>query len=212
MAGPGQQAALGADTGEPRVTPARFLALVAFTTLALVGIVMILAREPRGILVGIVISVVGIIGVAKVRVRRSERMSMSEVGQPTVVRSYRGRQQAATGKYQADAVALARYGYRPVSQSWAPGQYRPADFIGAVFLCLFLIGFLIFVAMVLVKPAGTLTVTYGLLEPSALLGSAAQQGSLGLNGALVQLAQARDAGLVSQQEFDAKRSEVLARI
>ena len=45
-------------------------------------------------------------------------------------------------------------------QSWAPGSYSGSDFVLAILLCLLLVGFLIFIYMLSVKPQGTLTVTY----------------------------------------------------
>ena len=42
----------------------------------------------------------------------------------TIIRTYRGKQQAdTTAAFQADAAALAREGYEPTSQSWAQGQW-----------------------------------------------------------------------------------------
>jgi ribosomal protein L40E len=55
---------------------------------------------------------------------------------------------------------MAARGYFPVSQMWAPGQWSTSAFIIALLLCVTVIGILVFIYMVLVKPAGTLTVTY----------------------------------------------------
>ena len=55
---------------------------------------------------------------------------------------------------------MATQGYYPTSQTWAPGSYGCGAFIFALILCLVLIGFLVFVYMLIVKPDGTLTVTY----------------------------------------------------
>jgi hypothetical protein len=62
--------------------------------------------------------------------------------------------------YQADAARLASQGYFPVSQSWAPGSYGCGAFLLALLLCVVLIGILVFVYMLIVKPDGTLSVTY----------------------------------------------------
>jgi hypothetical protein len=62
--------------------------------------------------------------------------------------------------YQADAERLASQGYFPVSQSWAPGSYGCGAFLLALLLCVVLIGILVFVYMIIVKPDGTLSVTY----------------------------------------------------
>ena len=82
--------------------------------------------------------------------------------QQTIVKTYRGSQSGATSDYQRDAEKMARQGYSPTSQVWAPGSYGCGSFILALLLCFIIIGFLIFVYMLIVKPAGTLTVTYTL--------------------------------------------------
>jgi hypothetical protein len=48
------------------------------------------------------------------------------------------------------------------SQSWAPGTYGAGAFLLALLLCFVLIGFLIFVYLLIVKPDGVLSVTYEL--------------------------------------------------
>jgi hypothetical protein len=61
-----------------------------------------------------------------------------------------------------DAEKLARQGYVPVSQSYAPGRWGCLAFLIALALCVILIGILVFVYMLIVEPDGTLTVTYHL--------------------------------------------------
>src|SRR5271167_1962793 len=78
----------------------------------------------------------------------------------TIVRTYRGSQSVAMADYQADAARLASQGYFPISQSWAPGSYGCGAFLFALLLCIVLIGILVFIYMLIVKPAGTLSVTY----------------------------------------------------
>jgi hypothetical protein len=41
----------------------------------------------------------------------------------TVVRKYYGRQDHARALYRADALVMANYGYFPISESWAEGEY-----------------------------------------------------------------------------------------
>jgi hypothetical protein len=80
-----------------------------------------------------------------------------------VIRTYKGRNNAeAIAAYQADAAEMAAQGYYPTSQSWAPGTYGCGSFLGALLLCFLLIGFVVFIYMLIVKPEGTLTVTYEL--------------------------------------------------
>ena len=81
----------------------------------------------------------------------------------TIVRTYKAKsQQAAAAVFQADAATLAEQGYFPTSQSWAQGSWGCGAFLLALVLFLVLIGLLVFIYMLLVKPAGTLTVTYTL--------------------------------------------------
>jgi hypothetical protein len=61
-----------------------------------------------------------------------------------------------------DSAELAKQGYKPTSQTWAPGNYDAAAFIFAAILCFFCIGFIVLFYMLIVKPPGTLTVTYEL--------------------------------------------------
>ena len=80
--------------------------------------------------------------------------------QQTSVKTYQGNQQLAARTYQEDAAKMATLGYIPTSQVWTPGTYGCGAFILALLLCFVVIGFLIFIYMLIVKPAGTLTVTY----------------------------------------------------
>jgi uncharacterized protein YecT (DUF1311 family) len=95
-----------------------------------------------------------------------------------IVRTYRGSQASATAQFQADAVKLAAQGYFPTSQSWAPGSYGCGCFVVAVLLCFLLIGILIFIYMLIVKPAGTLSVTYELRNESSSAGAHAFQNNI----------------------------------
>lgn len=153
--------------------------------------------------------------------RNVRELPSPTAGLPTLVRSYRGDQTAATRMYQADAARMGRLGYRPMTVQWTPGQYSPAAFLVAVILCFLLIGILIFAYMVLVKPPGSLNVTYHLDQAGAGVGwyggptptasAVPVQGMApGLADRLAQLASARDAGLISLAEHDAKRSELLS--
>lgn len=82
--------------------------------------------------------------------------------QRVIVRTYKGSQSGAARAFQRDAEKLAAQGYYPISQSWAQGSWSCGAFIVALLLAIVLIGILIFIYMLLVKPAGTLTVTYEL--------------------------------------------------
>lgn len=76
------------------------------------------------------------------------------------VKTYRGSQTSATNEFRRDAARMATQGLVPTTQTWAAGSYGCGSFVLAFLLCFILIGFLIFLYMLIVKPAGTLTVTY----------------------------------------------------
>jgi hypothetical protein len=82
----------------------------------------------------------------------------------TIIRAYRGGQQRdANGAFAREAEAFSALGYAVTSQSWAQGQWGCGAWLFALLLCVLLIGILVFLYMLIVKPAGTLTVTYTLL-------------------------------------------------
>jgi hypothetical protein len=87
--------------------------------------------------------------------------------QQVIIKTYKGSQVQATAAYQADSTKMAAQGYFPTSQSWAPGSYGCGGFLVALLLCFILIGILVFVYMLIVKPNGTLSVTYELRRVSA---------------------------------------------
>ncbi len=82
------------------------------------------------------------------------------MAQESVVRIYKGSQSSTNRAFQEDVAKMASQGYVPGSQSYAPGAYGCGSFILALLLCVVLIGFLVFVYMLIVKPDGTLTVTF----------------------------------------------------
>ena len=57
---------------------------------------------------------------------------------------------------------MAAQGYFPTAQTWAPGTYGCGAFLLALLLCFIIIGIVVFIYMLIVKPAGTLSVTYEL--------------------------------------------------
>jgi hypothetical protein len=133
-----------------------------------------------------------------------------------LVRTYRGRQQGdALRAYQADAAELAKAGYAPTIQSWAPGQWGGGAFLVALALCIVLVGILVFVYMLVVKPEGTLTVTYGksgtAVQDAAHV-EATPSGRLTLADRLAQLDSARSRGLVTPAEYDQTRTGLLRNL
>jgi len=90
---------------------------------------------------------------------------------PVLVKTYKGSQAQAMAAFQTEAAKLAPMGYVPVSQSWAAGSWGCGAFLVALILCIVLIGILVFIYMLVVKPAGTLTVTYHLQSPATTAAS-----------------------------------------
>jgi|ERR1035437_1730666 hypothetical protein len=88
--------------------------------------------------------------------------------QKVVVREYVGDEYRARMWFQVDAQRMAERGYFPTAQTWIAGSYGCGAFAAALVLCLLLIGILIFLYMIIVKPAGKLVVTYELRETKEL--------------------------------------------
>jgi Uncharacterised protein family UPF0547 len=85
--------------------------------------------------------------------------------QKIIVKTYKGSQSVATSAFQKDADKMAQTGYYPTSQNFAQGSYGAIGFLIALLLCFVFIGIVIFIYMLLVKPDGTLSVTYELQQP-----------------------------------------------
>ena len=79
----------------------------------------------------------------------------------TLLRVYIGNQQADTAEALArEAALLGQAGYRPTTQSWAQGQWGCGAWLVALLLSILVIGLVVFLFLVIVKPDGTLTVTF----------------------------------------------------
>jgi uncharacterized membrane protein len=94
---------------------------------------------------------------------------------PVITRTYKGDQERATAAFQADSAKLAAQGYFPTSQSYAPGTYGCGAFLGALLLCVLIIGIVIFLYMIFVKPDGVLSVTYELRAAPAVVAPGAEK-------------------------------------
>jgi hypothetical protein len=93
-----------------------------------------------------------------------------------LVRVYRGRtQEEAVRAFQVDATNLSALGYKPVGQQWMQGSWGVGAFIIALLLCLVIVGLFAFLYLLIVKPAGTLTVTYELREAAVAAPAGSQQ-------------------------------------
>lgn len=124
---------------------------------------------------------------------------------PTLVRRYTGNQSQAFAAFQREAKSLAQQGYEPSSQSWAPGTWGCGAFLVALLLCFLLVGILVFIYMLVVKPAGTLTVTYTLQAPAV----AAPSPASALLGRLAQLDAALAAGALTPEEHATRRQAII---
>lgn len=83
----------------------------------------------------------------------------------TIIRSYNAKQNVAITIYEKEAAKLALEGFEPVNQIWEDGQWGCLAFLVALFLCFGFIGIPILLYLIIVKPAGTLTVTYKRVAP-----------------------------------------------
>lgn len=129
-----------------------------------------------------------------------------------VTRSYRGSAREAAEHFQRDAVELARQGYVPVSQIYTPGSWGCGAFLVALILFLVLIGILIFIYMLIVKPAGVLIVTYEYRPANAPPVVVAAAPAPDPAAALAALATMRGQGHITAEEYEAKKAELLGRM
>lgn len=77
-----------------------------------------------------------------------------------IVRKYKGNEARVDKDFKYEVAIYAERGYEPTSKDWVPGAYGCGSFLVALVLCFVLVGILIFIYMMIVKPAGTLTVTF----------------------------------------------------
>lgn len=86
----------------------------------------------------------------------------------TLIKTYTGSETTAIVAFERDYSVLKTKGYYPISQSYQQGQWGIGAFIFSVLLCLILIGVIALVYMMVVKPDGTLTVRYKMINKSEL--------------------------------------------
>ncbi len=140
--------------------------------------------------------------------------SMVAASPSTIIRTYVGKQQAdTTAAFQAEARYLASCGYIVKSQSWAPGQWGCGAFLVAVLLFIVLIGILVFLYLLIVKPDGTLTVVFErTAQPQSQPARASGAASADVGGRLRHLTELHDAGAITDEEYAARRAEILRDI
>ncbi|MBE3667159.1 hypothetical protein BOO35_19035 [Vibrio navarrensis] len=81
-----------------------------------------------------------------------------------LVKTYKGSEATAIVASERDAIFLKTQGYYPIAQSYQQGQWGIGAFIFALILCVILIGVIALIYMVIVKPDGTLTVRYKVIN------------------------------------------------
>jgi hypothetical protein len=101
---------------------------------------------------------------AVVRIGAAEIASVERLGvvgvPATVVRRYEGTQAGTTRAFQEEAAKFSSLGYQPIAQQWVAGSWGGGAIILAVLLFIFVIGILILLYLLMVKPdKGVLTVT-----------------------------------------------------
>jgi hypothetical protein len=131
---------------------------------------------------------------------------------PQLLRSYKARTPGDADRlFLEEAPLLAKRGYFPTQQRWNAGQWRGIDFVAAVILMFVLVGFLIFVYMIIVKPDGTLTVTY---EPRVSTASAspppAARAATSIADRLTALEDLRRSGTINDEEYADQRRRILS--
>jgi len=129
-------------------------------------------------------------------------------GPAMLIRTYGGRSNdEAVRAFQSDAAMLARYGYEPTSQSWAESQRGPSA--GSVVL------WGAFAASKR-RGGGTLTVTYRRVLPAPPVAVAqvapAGPSTVSIPDQIRALGELRDQGLLTSDEFEAKKRELLSRM
>lgn len=77
-----------------------------------------------------------------------------------IIKTYSGNPAIAEELFVSDAELMLQKGYHPVSKNYVEGQYGLGSFLIALLFCLVIIGFIVFIYMLIVKPDGVLTVTY----------------------------------------------------
>lgn len=92
--------------------------------------------------------------------KNQELEKLNRAKNKVLIKTYVGKQDRAIRQFQKDAAKLATQFYFPTSQSFAPGSYGCLAYTISFLLCFCGIGFFLLGYMLIVKTAGTLTVTY----------------------------------------------------
>jgi hypothetical protein len=127
----------------------------------------------------------------------------------TVTRQYRGQQTEAAAAMARDAEGMARQGYTPTSQSYSEGSWGCGAWFLAFLAVVLLVGLIALVYMAVNKPDGVLTVTY---ERRAAPAAPAAPAAASPSDRLRDLDKLRSEGLLTDEEYAAKRSEIISAL
>lgn len=130
----------------------------------------------------------------------------------TMTRRYRGSYNEATEVFERDRQQLAGQSWVAVSQSYVPGQWGTGAWVAAFALLILVIGIIVLAYMIAVKPDGELVVTYEYRPPQAAPTPPEPAAVPDPTDQLRKLAELRDAGIITPEEFEAKKAEILARM
>lgn len=148
-------------------------------------------------------------------VRTAQPRPAAVSGEGMEVRTYRGSPEVAGQAFAADAAAASREGWTVSTQQYASGDFSSAGLwmmafgvvfglLGFLFPPFWILAIIAFLIGATSKRPGSLTVTYA--RPTTV---AARDD---ISSTLSQLADLRDRGAISGQEYDAKKAELLARL
>lgn len=138
------------------------------------------------------------------------------------VQTYKAKNQsAAAAQFALESSKMAAQGYHPTNQSWAAPSYARLIItpLVLIFVGLLLVGFygligglvLGIIYVLLVRPVGSLMVTYERRAETAPAPVAAPLPRDHM-GDLDRLGDLRDRGLITPEDYAAKKAEILARI
>ncbi len=131
-------------------------------------------------------------------------------------RTYEGTANTIRQLREVDAEALAARGYYPTSEAWIAQRRGWATWLVAVLLIFVLVG-LPLVIYYFANPTGVLTVTYTrrVATPAAAAArqpTPAAASADDVQSSLKALAQLKEAGVITDGEYAAKRRDVLDRL
>lgn len=125
-----------------------------------------------------------------------------------ITRSFRGSLEQASAEATAYLSRIRSEGWVESNRTYTPGQWGCGAFLIALLLAVILIGILIFIYLLVVKPDGTLVVTYTKSPPVAPPAVASGQSAA---NELASWAKLRDTGVITEEEFQAKKRSLLGK-